>query len=202
MSIATPPSSCRRRARRPNPQPPRDGPNGVRGPSSAAACDRLARAANRRFGVTLNDVVLAVCAGALRSYLSDLHELPGHPLIAVCPISVRTVDSRPGNHVSAMFTSLATDVANPVERLRAIQNVTRGAKEEHNAVGADLLRNWAEFAAPTTFSLAARFYTRMKLADRHRPIHNLIISNVPGPQFPFYLACSEVVAAYPPGPVF
>ena len=64
-----------------------------------------------------------------------------------------------------------------------------------------MLQNWAEFAAPTTFNLAARFYTRLKIADRHRPIHNLVISNVPGPPFPIYMAGAELVAAYPMGPV-
>lgn len=163
-----------------------------------------AKAIRKAFGVTLNDVVLTICAGTLRSYLMKHGELPKAPLVATCPISVReSSKGKPSaNKVSAMFTSLATHIADPVERLRAIQNVTRGAKEEHNAIGADMLQNWAEFAAPTTFSLAARFYTRMKLADRHRPIQNLVISNVPGPSFPLYLAGAELVAAYPMGPVF
>jgi WS/DGAT/MGAT family acyltransferase len=155
--------------------------------------------------VTVNDVVLALCAGTLRRYLAGHGELPAQPLMAVCPISVRdaTPSTKPSsNRVSAMFTSLATDVADPLERLRAIQSVTRGAKEEHNAIGADMLQNWAEFAAPTMFSLAARLYARMKLADKHRPVHNLVISNVPGPPFPLYLAGAELVAAYPMGPVF
>ncbi len=162
-----------------------------------------AKAVRKAFGVTVNDVVLAICAGALRRYLLNNRELPEQPLIATCPISVRDGKGKPSaNKVSAMFTSLATHIKDPVERLRAIQSVTRGAKEEHNAIGADMLQNWAEFAAPTTFSLAARFYTRMKLADRHRPIHNLVISNVPGPPFPLYLAGAELVAVYPMGPVF
>jgi WS/DGAT/MGAT family acyltransferase len=161
------------------------------------------KAVRKAFGATVNDVVLAICAGTLRRYLLSHNELPKQPLIATCPISVR--DKTPGggaNKVSAMFTSLATDVADPVERLRAIQATTRGAKEEHNAIGAKMLQDWAEFAAPTTFTLAARAYTHMKLADKHRPIHNLVISNVPGPPFPLYLAGAELVAAYPMGPVF
>lgn len=167
-----------------------------------------AKTIRKAFGVTVNDVVLAICAGTLRRYLQKHGELPRQPLVAVCPISVRDGGENgkgrgpSANKVSAMFTSLATDIEDPVERLRAIQSVTRGAKEEHNAIGADMLQNWAEFAAPTTFTLAARFYTRMKLADRHRPIHNLVISNVPGPPFPLYLAGAELVAAYPMGPVF
>jgi WS/DGAT/MGAT family acyltransferase len=159
----------------------------------------------KAFGVTVNDVVLAICSGTLRRYLQRHGELPADPLVAVCPISVRDrkASKRPSaNNVSAMFTSLATNLEDPVDRLRAIQSVTKGAKEEHNAVGADMLQNWAEFAAPTVFSLAARVYARMKLADRHRPVHNLVISNVPGPPFPLYLAGAELVSAYPLGPVF
>jgi diacylglycerol O-acyltransferase / wax synthase len=162
------------------------------------------KAMRKVFGVTVNDVVLALCAGTLRRYLSEHGELPTTPLIAVCPISVREGKAaRPSaNRVSAMFTSLATQIEDPIERLRAIQATTRGAKEEHNAIGADMLQNWAEFAAPTMFSLAARLYARMKLADKHRPVHNLVISNVPGPPFPLYLAGARLVAAYPMGPVF
>ena len=157
----------------------------------------------RSFGTTVNDVVLATCAGALRRYLIRRGELPGTPLIAVCPVSVRSElsDAEGSNQISAFFTSLSTDVADPVERLRAIASATRGAKEEHNAIGADMLQNWAEFAAPAVFARASRLYSSMKLADRHRPIHNLVISNVPGPPFPLYLAGSRLVMLCPLGPV-
>jgi diacylglycerol O-acyltransferase / wax synthase len=154
-------------------------------------------------GSTVNDVVLALMAGTLRRYLEGLDALPDEPLIAVCPMSVRLEDERgqTNNKVSAMFTSLATDVDDPIDRLRAISRVTRGAKEDHNAIGARFLQDWAEHAAPTTFALASRLYARLGLADRHRPIHNLVISNVPGPPFPLYYAGARLVAAYPMGPV-
>ncbi|HEX7668721.1 MAG TPA: wax ester/triacylglycerol synthase family O-acyltransferase [Polyangiaceae bacterium] len=157
----------------------------------------------RVFGTTVNDVVLAICAGALRRYLEGRHALPKEPLIAVVPISVRGPgdEDRITNRVSGLFTSLATNVSDPTLRLLAIQSVTRGAKDTHNAIGADMLQNWAEFAAPNTFHIAARFYTRFRLADLHRPVHNVVISNVPGPPFPLYLAGAEVVAAYALGPV-
>jgi hypothetical protein len=87
-----------------------------------------------------------------------------------------------------------------MERLVAIREGTKGAKEEHNALGADMLVNWAEHATPNTFAAAARLYSRMRLADRHRPIANLIISNVPGPDFPLYLAGAEMVSGFPLGP--
>ena len=100
-----------------------------------------------------------------------------------------------------MFTTLDTHLDDPTERIRAIQACTVGAKEEHKAVGADMLQNWAEYAAPNTFNLASRLYSSWGLADSHRPIHNVIISNVPGPAFPLYYAGAEMVAAYPMGPV-
>ena len=100
-----------------------------------------------------------------------------------------------------MFASLATDLDDPARRLSAICESTEGAKEDHNAVGARTLTDWAEWAAPRTFGLASRLYSSMNLANQHRPIHNLVISNVPGPPFPLYLAGAELVAAYPMGPI-
>ncbi len=162
-----------------------------------------AKAVKDAFGVKMNDVVLAVVAGALRGYLEEHDAQPADPLMAVVPVSVRTDEEvgSNGNRVSAMFTSLATNIDDPVERLHAIAAGTVGAKTEHNAVGARMLTDWGEFAAPRTFALASRLYSSMKLADRHRPIHNLVISNVPGPPFPLYLAGAELVAAYPMGPI-
>ena len=118
-------------------------------------------------------------------------------------MSVRTDDQRGelNNKVSAMFTSLATDVDDPIERLQVIHEVTKGAKEDHNVLGANLLQDWAEHAAPTTFALAARLYSSMNLSDRHRPIHNVVISNVPGPPFPLYYAGAKAVYTLPMGPV-
>jgi WS/DGAT/MGAT family acyltransferase len=158
----------------------------------------------KAFGATVNDVVLTIVSGALRKYLVGRDELPDKSLIATCPVSVRGDDEKDvigSNRVSAMFTSLATDIEDPVERLRAIHEANKGAKDEHNAIGADILTNWAEFAAPTTFSLAARMYSGLKLVDRHPVIHNLVISNVPGPPFPLYFAGAKLVGLNPLGPI-
>lgn len=154
-------------------------------------------------GGTVNDVVLALCAGALRSYLDARGELPSDPLIAMVPISVRTEDLKGamGNQVSQMLVSLATDTADPVERLHEISKGTEGAKEQEKAIGAETLMNWAEFAAPAVAARAARLYSNMKLADRHRPLFNVTISNVPGPNFPLYSAGARMVAMYPLGPI-
>jgi len=92
-------------------------------------------------------------------------------------------------------------VADPKERVEIIRAGTKGAKSEHDALGADMLLNWAEHSAPNVFSPAARAYTRLRLAERHRPIHSLLISNVAGPDVPLYLGGAELVAALPLGPV-
>jgi len=154
-------------------------------------------------GGTVNDVVLALCAGALRGYLDRQGEQVDAPLIAMVPISVRTEDLKGtmGNQVSQMLVSLATDIDDPVERLRVISESTTGAKEQEKAIGAETLMNWAEFAAPALAARAARLYSNMKLADRHRPLFNVTISNVPGPDFPLYSAGARMVAMYPMGPI-
>ncbi len=152
---------------------------------------------------TVNDVVLAICTGALRQYLIEGDELPDNPLVATVPVSVAPkVGTRPGaNKVSAMWVALPCRIDDPVKRLLEIADGTKGAKEEHAALGASVLLDWAEHATPNVFSAAARAYTRFKLAERHRPIHSLVISNVPGPDFPIYLGGAEMVAGFPLGPV-
>ena len=152
---------------------------------------------------TVNDVVLAICSGTLRRYLESRDALPDTSLLAVCPVAV-TPDDKAGssaNSVSALLTSLPSDIADPPRRLAVLSAHTKGAQQDHNDVGADLLQGLAEFASTRTVDPAARPYSSMNLADRHRPIHNLVISNVPGPPFPLYFAGAELQAAYPMGPV-
>ena len=154
-------------------------------------------------GGTVNDVVLAVCAGALRTYLADLGEHPAEDLVAMVPISVRAEVEKGamGNRVSGMLVSLATSIDEPVQRLHAISESTRQAKEQDRAIGADTLTNWTEFAAPALAARAARLFSTLKVADRVRPLFNVVISNVPGPNFPLYSAGARLVALYPMGPV-
>ncbi|MFZ4517234.1 MAG: WS/DGAT/MGAT family O-acyltransferase [Microthrixaceae bacterium] len=161
------------------------------------------KAVKSALDVKVNDVVLAVCTGTLRNYLKGLDALPEEPLVAVCPVSVRNEDEKGqiGNHVSAMFASLPVQLDDPADRVARIVESTQGAKEDHSAIGARTLTDWAEWAAPRTFGLASRLYSSMNLANAHRPIHNLVISNVPGPPFPLYMAGAEMVAAYPMGPI-
>ena len=169
---------------------------------SAIGLDDVKRLKNAT-GTTVNDVVLAVCTGALRSFLLEGDELPDKPLVAVVPVSVRPDGNshKGSNQVSSMFVQLPVDLESPLDRLTAIHEGTRGAKEEHNALGADMLINWAEYSTPNVFAGAARLYSRLRLADRHRPIANLVISNVPGPDFPLYLGGAEMQSGFPLGPV-
>ena len=152
---------------------------------------------------TVNDVILAICTGALRHYLEEQGELPEDPLVATVPVSVHpaTAHRRGANKISAMFVNLPCGTDDPLERVEIIRSGTKGAKSEHNALGADVLLDWAEHAAPNVFSAAARTYTRLRLAEHHRPIHSLVISNVPGPDIPLYMGGAEIVAAFPLGPV-
>ena len=155
-------------------------------------------------GATVNDVVLTVSGGALRRYLDARGELPESSLLATVPVSVHETSSRSdgSNKVSALFSKLGTDVADPLERLRAMTESNRNAKEHHKAIDADTLQDWAEFAAPRTFGLAVRLYSGLRLAEKHPVVHNLVISNVPGPPVPLYFLGARIDALYPLGPVF
>ncbi len=161
------------------------------------------KAVKNALGVTVNDVVLAVTAGALRNYLQARDELPDQALVAAVPTSVRSEgDHEHGNRVSAMFAALPVEIADPVGRVRSIQESTAGAKSVHEMVGGSTLQEWAELAAPVLFSRAIRAYARLRIGERIRPVVNVIVSNVPGPPFPLYLAGARLVALHPLGPIF
>ncbi len=157
------------------------------------------------FGVTVNDVVLALCSGALRTFLAERGELPDKSLLATVPVSVRERSQRAdhgSNKVSMWFASLPTHLTDPVARLRELGECNRKAKQHHETIPADLLQDWAQFAAPTTFGLAVRAYSALRLAEKHPVVHNLVISNVPGPPMPLYLLGARITGMYPFGPVF
>ena len=155
-------------------------------------------------GATVNDVVMAVVGGALRSYLEDRGELPENSLLATVPVSVREKSKRDSgaNKVSALFARLGTDIEDPVERLMELSEANTIAKEHQQAISADALQDWAEFASPSTFGLAMRAYAGLRLAEKHPVVHNLVVSNVPGPPVPLYFAGARVEGLYALGPVF
>jgi WS/DGAT/MGAT family acyltransferase len=154
------------------------------------------------FGTTVNDVVLAASTMTLRKYLEAHDDLPDQPLVASCPVSVHGQSESEGtNQVSTMFVRLPVQLDDPVEILRTINAETKEAKIMQSAIGADTLQDFAQFIPPTLFNRAMRLYSNLNLADRHRPVHNMIVSNVPGPPIPLYAAGSRVTGVYPFGPL-
>lgn len=161
------------------------------------------KAVKNATGVKVNDVVLALCAGALRNWLMKNDDLPDEPLIAACPVSTRDETSLGdwGNMVSGLFATLATDVEDPLERLDAIRQGTEDAKSMYASGIEDVVIDWAEVPVPAFLGMGVRFWQRVDLARRVRPIFNLLISNVPGPPFPLYAAGARLVGCFPMGPV-
>jgi len=150
-------------------------------------------------GCTLNDVVMAMCAGALRRWLIDHDELPGKPLQALVPVSIRTAEAAAsaGNQVSGMVAPLPTHLDTPEERLKAAHEAMLAAKEKHAALPAQLLQDFSQFAAPAAAQLVAQTAANLRWADRIAPPFNVVISNVPGPREPLYYAGALVEANYP-----
>ncbi len=149
-------------------------------------------------GTTVNDVVMAVCAGALRTWLLAHGELPAGPLIAAVPVSVRTAEEAgaAGNRVSALLAPLPTHLDTPLERLEACHEAMRAAKDQHEALPANLLSDVAQFAMPAVANQAGRLAARLKLMERANPF-NLIISNVPGPAVDLYMGGARLEGIYP-----
>ena len=158
-----------------------------------------ARRVRRALGCTFNDVVMAVCSGALRRYLTRHDALPTEPLIAMVPVSVRSGGEGETfqNRVSALLAELATEESDPVERLRRVQRSMTRAKSDFDAIPAEALMDFTQFAPPAIAARAMRMYSRLRIADRLNPPFNLIISNVPGPSEPLYAAGAQLEHFYP-----
>jgi diacylglycerol O-acyltransferase len=151
-----------------------------------------------KHGVKINDVVLALVAGALRQYLTDKAEVPGGPLVAGVPVSTRREgDTTQDNKVSAMFVSLATNIDDPVERLLAIHASSLGAKALRDAMSAHQIQSLGEVASPLILSTAIRALYQTQLAARGPTIVNTTVSNVPGPPIPLYISGARVTGIYP-----
>jgi diacylglycerol O-acyltransferase len=160
------------------------------------------KAVKKAVGGTFNDAVIAICGGAFRRYLEARGELPDSSLIAVVPVSVRSEDdSTAANRTSAMFTSLGTDIADPLERLKSVRTANDVGKSDQKALGDELIVQAAELASPNVTSLIARLYSTVRLADLHPVVHNAVISNVAGPPIQIYFAGAKVERVFPLGPV-
>jgi diacylglycerol O-acyltransferase / wax synthase len=148
--------------------------------------------------VKINDVILALVAGALHSYLRDRGELPDSALTAGVPVSTRNEgDHTLDNQVSTMFVSLATDVADPVERLRAIQASSQTAKALQKAMSVRQIQSLGEVASPLILGTAVRALYRSGLASRGGSVVNTTVSNVPGPPIQLYMCGAKATGMFP-----
>jgi WS/DGAT/MGAT family acyltransferase len=155
------------------------------------------KAIKSALGGTVNDVVLAVVTGALRALTIRRGRDPdGVELKAMVPVSIRAQAERGalGNRVAAMYAPLPVYEADPVERFKIVHAAMGGLKESGQAVGAEVLTRLAGFAAPTILDQAARLQTRQRF-------FNLVVTNVPGPQFPLYLLGRRLQAFHPQVPL-
>jgi len=154
-------------------------------------------------GGTVNDVVLAVVAGALRDLLASRGEAPETSLVAMVPVSVRTGEGAGelGNQVTGTLVSLATGVVDPAARLGQIREGAAAAKEQARSSGGQVLAAWADAVAPGVTSQLARLVSGLRVFDHVRPPCNVIVSNVPGPDVPLYLAGARLVSLHPIGPI-
>jgi len=182
---------------------PRTSFNGRISPHRRFAFGRLSldevKAVKKARGCTVNDVVVSMCAGAVRRWLIDHEELPDEPLVAQVPVSVRTSDEvgTYGNRILLMSAPLFTDEADPVRRLALTHEALADMKDHHRALPADLLQDANNFIPPAVFARAAQLTFRLSSSGAARPNWNLVISNVPGPQIPLYCAGARLEANFP-----
>ncbi|HEX7353698.1 MAG TPA: wax ester/triacylglycerol synthase family O-acyltransferase [Mycobacteriales bacterium] len=154
--------------------------------------------------VTVNDVVMSLCAGALRAQLVERGALPTDPLVAMVPLSVRQPEQVGtfGNRISMMVVPIPTDVADPIERLRVTHATMTVAKTRHQALPATLLSDATQFIPPALFARAVRSLFKVASSGALAPSLNLVISNVPGSPFPLYLGGAKLETVYPVSVLF
>jgi len=155
-------------------------------------------------GATLNDVVMSICTGALRRYLLEKDELPEKPLVAMVPVNTRSHKQGKdmGNQVSAMLIQLPTNLESPIDQLRQLHKNTKRGKAYQDAIGAKQMTDYAEFIPFALGAQATRLYTRMQVSKLHRPLFNVVITNVPGPQVPLYMSGKLLLANMGVAPIF
>ncbi len=206
---------------------PRTSVNRAISPDREVAWAELPMAVVRQLGVvlagTVNDVVLTLVGGALRTYLAERGEVPDGSLVAMVPVSVAAQGSgaglvaaqgtgargpdvetgrgAAGNRVTGMLVSLATGVEDPVGRFRLVRDSARRAKLVCRDVGSAWLESWADALIPAAPATVARALSDLRLFDYLPPVCNVVVSNVPGGEDPVRLGGLRVTAIYPLGPI-
>lgn len=146
---------------------------------------------SKALGVTINDIVLAICSGALREYLLSQNALPKKPLIAMVPASVRSDDSDISNRITMILANLGTHKEDPLERLKIVRRSVLSAKERFKRMNANQILNYSAFVyGAAGLNIASGLMPT-------RQAFNVIISNVPGPQEPLYWNGARLEALYP-----
>jgi len=153
--------------------------------------------------VSINDIILAICAGGIRKYLSEKEKLPIQPLVANVPISIRVKGEKQemNNQISNMLVRIATHIKDPIDRLEYIQEQTNMGKTRHKAVGAKALSKMADAVPFGLANLAAGLYSKYNIKEFHRPPFNVTITNVPGPKGPLYLRGHKILSIFGLTPV-
>jgi WS/DGAT/MGAT family acyltransferase len=165
--------------------------------------DEMKRIKNAVPGATVNDAALAVVGGAMRKYLAKHDELPRRSLVALVPISVRTGDQsgEGGNRISAMLVALRTDLADPAERLAAIQEETRRSKQRASAVSAKTLAEISEVLPGRLIGMGTRTTARLAIKLGLNLGINTTVTNVPGSAKPFFFCGARLIANHGMGPL-
>jgi len=155
-------------------------------------------------GATVNDVVLALVSGAVRSYLLDRGELPAESLVAGIPASTHREGDDLANSYTLLFPTLATDREDPLERLCAIRDSSREQKASGRPVaGDDLMTEWVDIPPPWLYGAFAKLYVGTHIIERmDNPFFNLLISSVPVPAIPLTFAGMKVTGIHPLGPIY
>jgi diacylglycerol O-acyltransferase / wax synthase len=163
-----------------------------------AECRTMAKS----IGASFNDMVLWICSTALRSYLAQHASIPKKPLVAAMPVSLRDDSNKDmGNQASMSLANLATHIAHPVKRMAAIMESTGKVKQALVSLKSVLPTDYPSFLAPWIVGGAARLalktYGRGSVAEKLPMVANLVISNVPGPQVPLYMAGARMLTFHP-----
>lgn len=157
-----------------------------------------AREIAKAFDGSLNDAVMAICSGALRRYLASHEALPKKTLVAALPVSLREEgNTELNNQVSMMLVNLATDIADPRRRTREIVKASNAMKLTLKSVKSVMPTDFPSLGAPWLISGLVSLYGRSRLADKIPPIANVVISNVPGPRVPLYMAGGRMLTYFP-----